>query len=412
MVGVTPLPAPIPLDRFVDGSCVGSGFVNPGISNFYQGPTGEGIKNWNGVNHDAPLFYYTTTFTLYAVDNQYNRLSDRQVGQWVYKPYDATSRDLLTYGCVSPQVYDPYWSGGNTPNTFYDPGDKAVASQCKTPSAAALICPNQWCVLAPDLNAAVSSTGLYRLVVEVTGLNAAPKNPDGSIPYSSTSVDGWGVHGYALKLCDQAASVLTSGPVGCGNGGTGLGAGQYKSLPPLAVFAWNNMNLTYAAALTTRAPNSQYPATQCSAGTTTPYTCLDMACIPTDYAGRTLTVRIYDPGDGIDTTGNNSGNMYVGVTAPPGSGGTVTYPAYAQAQNLIVTRDGKSVVQTMLGGYRPYNGLFLDATLQLPSNYTGDCITTGWWQMIYASDNGTQPTDQLHISFTLVGSPSHLVVPS
>ena len=37
----------------------------------------------------------------------------------------------------------------------------------------------------------------------------------------------------------------------------------------------------------------------------TPYTCLDLACIPTSYAGRTLSVQLFDPGDG-------SGDIYVG----------------------------------------------------------------------------------------------------
>jgi hypothetical protein len=57
----------------------------------------------------------------------------------------------------------------------------------------------------------------------------------------------------------------------------------------------------------------------------------------------------------------------------------------------------------------------LSATAQaeyLPPGYTGNCQAgtsgTGWWQMIYASANGT-PGDQVGVKFSLTGSPIHLL---
>jgi hypothetical protein len=57
--------------------------------------------------------------------------------------------------------------------------------------------------------------------------------------------------------------------------------------------------------------------------------------------------------------------------------------------------------------------LWVDVTLKLPATYTGNCLTgaggTGWWQIIYANANSASPSDVVGISFTLVGSPVHLV---
>lgn len=367
-------------DHFVD-----AGSAAP---NFYQGPSGEGIgANFNGYNHDAPLFFYTTTVSLYAVSSIYNRATDTLVASQAFAPYDGTLADLSTHGCnTSSQVYNPYWDGGITPNTYYNPGAIVAGQGCVPPPP----CMQQWCPLSVPGGL---GPGFYRLVIEATGLNATTS------AYTSTATDGWGAHSYALKVCDTATP---SSPIGCSSG-SGKGAGQFNSPPGIYIYGWNNMDVTFNAPLGTLTPNTQYPQSSCVSSNGTPYACMDLGCISAQYAGRTLTVRIYDVGDG-----QGSGNLYVGVVPPSrAGGGSVTYPSYT----TTTTIDGDTVVLAASGSYRPFNGLWLDVTITLPAGYSGDCTAsnTGWWQLVYASGNGFQPTDTVGVALSIVGSPVHIV---
>src|SRR5260221_324613 len=53
---------------------------------------------------------------------------------------------------------------------------------------------------------------------------------------------------------------------------------------------------------------------------------------------------------------------------------------------------------------RAYNGRWITVKVSLPSSYAG-----GWWQIHYDVINGT-PTDTLTFSFSLAGSPLHLIL--
>src|SRR5262249_31489932 len=158
-------------------------------------------------------------------------------------------------------------------------------------------------------------------------------------------------------------------------------------------------------------PNKTNPQTACVNTNVTPYTCLDLGCIPTAYAGRTVTLSIFDIGDGSASGGSSS--LFVGVS-PPLGGGTVTYPAALQPS--LPPGNGVQSGPVAMGGSRPFNGLWLTAALTLPPTYQGDCTgsglsSDGWWQLMYASGNGFRPDDKLAMSFSLVGSPVHLVPP-
>ncbi|HST89330.1 MAG TPA: hypothetical protein VLJ14_13220, partial [Ktedonobacterales bacterium] len=127
------------------------------------------------------------------------------------------------------------------------------------------------------------------------------------------------------------------------------------------------------------------------------------------YAGRAVDVRLFDPGDG-------GGDIFLGVVqAGKGSAG-VTYN-FVPAANQV-TADGETVVHTRFASttsgtgttpaYNAFNGLWLDATISLPPSYVGNCLAngTGWWQLIYI---GNDPHDKIAVTFSLVGSPVHLV---
>lgn len=382
------------MDQFLGDGTLGN--------SYFRGPNSEGIVGRYNGNEDAPLFYFTTTISVYSVTSLYDRSTDTLVASRAYPPYDAQQSDLLTHGCnTATQVYDPYWSGGTTANSYHNPLSAVLGlgKGCFTLSSGTTgsASPNQasapapcwlaWCQLPVSLNA-----GTYRLVVEATGLTANAL-PD----YNSGPTDGWGSHSYALKVC----ATLTGGsPVGCSSGASGSSSG-------VSVYGWNNEDVVFLASLSQATPNTSKPATSCVTSNGTPYTCLDLGCISSAYAGRTVVLSLYDPGDAP------GGDMYVAVVPPPSSGGTVTYTSPTLTTTAV---DGIQMVHARFSSPRSYvafNGLWLNATLTLPSTYVGDCLTTGtgWWQIAYASSN-SDPHDKIGVTFSLVGSPVHLVPPS
>ncbi len=374
---------------------------------YFKGPGGNGIKLVldvaSGGIADAPPFYFTTTYSLYSVGALYDRGGDSLVGSQSYPPYDALPLDLTAHGCsLSNQVYDPYWNGSSTANLYNLPFTPASGNGCfpltkgstATPGSpyeknAPNPCWQAWCPLPIGIGIA---PGQYRLAIETTGLASQ------TAFYSSDSTSGYGSHSYALKVC-PATSVS---PIGCPSGAT---AGN----PGLQIAAWNNADMVFSSSgLSQNPPNPNNPSTTCAATASpgVPYSCLDLGCIQTAYAGRTVNVSVFDPGDG------SSGSIYTGVVEANVGSGNVTYPFLSPS--YLTTIDGDSVVQAENGnqGYNAFNGLWLTARITLPPGYTGNCQSgasgTGWWQLIYAG-NGFVAHDQLAVSFSLTGSPVHLV---
>lgn len=380
-------------------------FQDTGSANYYQGPMGEGIGGrFDGQHRDAPLFFFNTTFTLYKVTNLFDRTTDNQVWSQTYQPYDATSADLTQHGCASNTVYVPQYAGPGTANTYHNPGSIQLnaAGECVAPPACEPVYGSNvwssWCeALAPGGTPfLLQPSTAYRLVVEVTGLRSSTSD------YNSTKQDGYGQHAYALKLCNGSPATA----VNCDNG---TGGTSVTTNTNLTIAAWNNDDVTFQQQLGNAPANPNNPQNSCvTGGITYKYACMDLACIPSQYAGRIVTASIFDPGDG-------GGDLYMGVVAPPGSGTNVTITYPSNVTSLSGGYDGDTVVQGHRGsdGYRPFNGLWLDVTIQLGAAYQGDCTgatpsSSGWFQFVYMSNNGN-PGDKLGVRFTLVGSPVHLV---
>jgi hypothetical protein len=362
---------------------------NNNSSNYFIGPNGTGIAAYDG-HYDAPPFYFNITYSLYQVSAFFDRTSDTLVGTpLVYPPYDAVSADLGLNGCGAGQVYYPYWNGSATQNSYNPPvvpGAGCINLSTATPGTGYGVndpapCWQQWCALFNNL-----APGTYRLAIEATGL------PSHTANYTSTLQSGYGGHEYALKVCPATAITAIS----CSDAATG-------GNPGIQLSSWNNMSVYFSANLGTLPPNPLDPSTTCITQATpgTNYTCLDLVCIPTAYAGRSLTVQFFDPGDG-------GGNLYVGLAEAGVGTSAVTYPAVPAL--YISTIDGDTLVHVHFNGYNAFNGLWLTAAITLPASYTGVCTPgqtqTGWWQMVYAGNN---PGDNVGISFSLTGSPVHLL---
>jgi len=363
--------------------------TSPDCGCYFIGPNDTGIAHFNG-SYDAPPFYFNITYSLYNVTSFFDRTSDSLVGTQVYPPYDADSSDVSQHGCdASTQVYYPYWNGSTTQNSYNPPivfngtSSGCLTLNTNTPGTGYggnnPPCWQQWCAIFT-----IQSPGTYRLAIEATGLVSQ------TATYTSNLQSGYGSHSYALKVCPGTPGT----PIGCSDGGN----------PGIQLSAWNNMNVFFSANVGTPLPNPADPSTTCiniQSAPSTAYTCLDLVCIPTAYAGRSLAIQFFDPGDG-------GGNLYVGL-ARAGVGTTnVTYPGVPNAN--IISIDGDTLVHANFGGYNAFNGLWVTAAVTLPPSYTGDCTPghsqTGWWQMVYA---GNDPHDDVGVSFSLTGSPVHLL---
>lgn len=423
-------------------------FVDNGASNFYRGPTGDGITTFNG-HYDSPYFYFDTWITVYNMPNLYDRTNDgAPITQEVFHPLDAEPNDLALHGCPSGDVLDVTgaYSGDAgllNNNSYHNSGgigpgvgcvnpatNTAVNSILQCSAATSSMLPN-WCqVMMADVNGNPTTTplslpdgtppntGRYRVVVEAIGLNTGPAtnaaDPRG-YDYNVTTTSGFGQHDYALKACLITATGAY-GTTGCGIGAKG--AGKFNQ-PFVTFYGINNQNEAFQQYLGTATPNANYPQYSCVTTNTTPYVCSDLACIPTEFAGRTISLRIYDPGDGSPNS-----DMYLAIVSPNTANATVDYTTAYGGAVQTASFDGDTAIHTRFStaynGYRPFNGLWLNVRITFAPNYTGDCALTtnltnsaGWWQLAWLSPNGQKagnPTlDSTTISFTTVGSPQHLV---
>ena len=63
--------------------------------------------------------------------------------------------------------------------------------------------------------------------LNATGLASSAFDVDGHMDYISGVTDGWGLHAFAVKMCDSNTVTAPNGTAGCFDG-TGLGSGQYQ----------------------------------------------------------------------------------------------------------------------------------------------------------------------------------------
>ena len=128
-----------------------------------------------------------------------------------------------------------------------------------------------------------------------------------------------------------------------------------------------------------------------------------LARIDPQYAGKTLSVSLFDPGDGA------SGTYYVNIQRP---GGVATACSYG-ARGAAATSVGTCRIQTRTSsGTNTYNGKWLDISLAVPSTYT--CSSDCWWKVLYEFNgvtSGNSPNDRTVWTASITGDPVHLINP-
>jgi Putative Flp pilus-assembly TadE/G-like len=365
------------LDRFpVDVTC------NVYFTNYGSQITLNNI-NPGSAYLDDPRLYFNVSYSLYPTTAT-SVTGQTAVASVTYPPLDTIGLDLSRHGCAT--AYDlSNWSYYSTSPSSVQPGSGCIASSDPRNYA------YQW-----EKVGTLPSQGLYRLAVEATPYVPPTGNPNPSC--TSYWSCGWGRHTYSILVCPPG-STPPSGDT-CAGGGSGG-----------AISAWNNIDiyLNFPSSTTTAVNDVSVP----------------LAYITGDFAGRSITIGIYDPGDSHGT-GDDSNFMIVppdpciSKTFTYGSGSVGGQTNWVRTSNYPVNPPPNatsgtcpilktSILTSYHNGSGPsdnlYNGLWILTTINLPATYTG-----GQWWLDEHSYKGKN-FDQFAVKINLNGgTPIHLIL--
>lgn len=165
--------------------------------------------------------------------------------------------------------------------------------------------------------------------------------------------------------------------------------------------------------------------------------------LPAAYAGKTITVNIFNPGVG------GGGNAYVGILQPGYTSGTTTYPTQFASLANSVTDVGTSLgaggttavalncgpnlqgytcgtsaasIQTgttaCIPGISPcenysgdaiYRGSWLEFNIAVPGNYNPSSTTNAFWDLYYQVSSTAYAGNTISVEVQYLGSPVHLL---
>jgi len=138
-----------------------------------------------------------------------------------------------------------------------------------------------------------------------------------------------------------------------------------------------------------------------------------LAEIDPAYAGRTMEIRLWDPGDT-----NQDANL--SVLAPTASGWASSQFSWTSAPGT--TKSGVSSCSsatptvttnlvTYAGGQSRFNGCWVTMNVPIPSDYAA--LQGGWWKIQYSmtGSTGVRSTDITTWQVNILGNPVHLVIP-
>lgn len=373
-----------------------------GGSYYYHEEDGQDFSSYGGSQKDR---YSAMEYTVEQVNTPFIRASDVIISQVKVFPIDASGYWRMPAvtcvgGCTSTNNYTPInntavqinqqWDATGAPvnmQTYHSwvditganynsAGDGGTFQQIVSPAPGPL------------------PAGQYRLRVDTLGFDGT--NP----PTNGVSPGGQAHKGYAVRVVDSFGGSTCAG---------------------CSVGAWDDMAIyTPIAVVGGVTQNFKVP----------------MFKIPPDYAGQTITMDIFDPGDIsgggnvdltiLDNTGTpvtvagpaviniwdlGTSRTNVGPNMPCGGGGGIQNPP---APCIVGTGQPQNAyIRATSGGSTRYNGHWLRFEIPVPPTYApGANPNNWWWQLQYTilSATSTTATDTLTIAVGLKGNPAHLLI--
>jgi hypothetical protein len=358
-----------------DGGPDGNSGPHNNCDNFNPRPCSSGgsyyLHEQDGIgDFTNKQLFSATRYTLFQVVNHFIRANDVKLTQTTVYPVDATnwSANPPTYknvntGAVITQTYD---AQGNPTNmsiyhTWMDVPTYTGSSD------GGLVTLNQYGNPGTYLTGGMLMGGTYRLRVDNL-------EHDATMPGSGSTNSSH--KGYAVRVLDSNRNVCSAS---CSLG------------------AWNDESwYTPIAGQTFKMPLFQLP----------PY-----------YAGKTITIDIWDPGDI-----SGAGNVYIDIIDPV-TNAIATSPTGVKIYDLGVQRSNAGTLVSAPGNTQAtilatsnntvyYNGHWLHFELPVPSNWNpGNNPANWWWSLQYRTNlaNGTVAIDTVTVAVGMKGNPAHLL---
>ncbi|HEY6378426.1 MAG TPA: hypothetical protein VI316_04515 [Candidatus Dormibacteraeota bacterium] len=329
--------------------------------------------------------YDTMLYTLFQENDRFNRQTDTPLSQTLFDPINGTTTAPPP---PTPSTWTDERTGATltaaTVNAFYhqwvDPTSSASLSgaQLVNQNLPGGVVPHWTGSLAP-------SNTPYRLRVDT--LDGAANGCSAS---SVANGAGGGHKGYAVRVVDAAGVECAACTIG--------GLNELAFYTPLVA----------------------------SGGGTTSFD-IPMVNIPAVYAGQTIDLFAFDPGD----VGNATNYIDVIDPCPTVVAGSCTAPAIASDPSNVKVYDlgtnkattpsaglqldathwpdqTQARILTSQGGAHPYNGHWILFKIPVPTTYAPTTAANQYWSLRYELTGGTA-TDTLTIAVGFDGPPVHLV---
>jgi Flp pilus assembly protein TadG len=377
--------------------------ISPGGASGYCYHEGDG----SFPSQPAPYTAYSAmVYTLFQVSTLSSRFSDSLVSQEVFYPYNATSAGSgsISYfpHCLActptsttvsyvPTTYHQWVSAMNYAPT--NGTDLALFTDATNfPGNGFLTDPSS---TVPQY---------YRLEVDTMQWNGQPTCTSSActIPTTGTSAQSEAHKGYAVRLVSDAGSPPSyHGTLGASAGSTSNSLSACPTTTPTCG------TISSMDDMTVFTPVNGASGTQFSI----PLFSLD----PIAYAGQTINIDLFDPGD------VSGGNSYVGLQAPDGTWASVNSitdvgaslgggspPTGASNVSVAWPSGGCSSAcfQTetaALGGTAIYNGQWIQLQMTVTSS------ATGYYNLVYNVNAAATASDTFSVEVGFSGSPDHLL---
>lgn len=140
----------------------------------------------------------------------------------------------------------------------------------------------------------------------------------------------------------------------------------------------------------------------------------NLAPISTAYAGSTMTIKLWDPGDLGNANKiqviNPSGTAVAfswSVSAP--CGGVPLCSATVATSGLDTNGTTNMPPNPNLQGTAAFNDRLVTLSVPIPTNYAYPAASGGWWKLNYTYNSGTKAQDLTTWSVAVSGTPVHLI---
>jgi hypothetical protein len=274
----------------------------------------------------------------------------------------------------------------------------------------------------------------------------APNNQYTNVNTNATITQLWNVNGSPANMSIYHDWINVSTYVGAADGGlVSYTAGRGPLVGALAAGTYRLRvdALNYDGSLPSGAPGNRAAATHmyavraldafgnpCAActvsgwkelGIYTPITgasfTMPLFQVAPDYAGLTVGIDIYDPGDI-----SGAGDVQMSILDPTGATATAAqginiYDLGTQRSTVPgpgnqISLGGNTVATfaATTGGVHPYNGHWVHIELPIPNTYNPGLNPSNWWWSLYYSISGpAQATDVITVAISLKGNPARLL---